>query len=266
MVSLKTFDGEVVSPEDDSAILKTLMPDGIISGCDFSKSDDNKIHISDGYIVFNGRNIQIVNEVINAKLATEGTVDGCVYLKLDLNNHTTPVILENKIAKQDFDDNEMLLAKYKTTATGIFDLERNQKITNNQLIDRINNISNGANPTIGGKLIKGEVLWEGEWKVGSIHVPNSSKYRLFTIETGNIADVISFSQGYIDETTPGFASMCIMSRNSDDTAVNTYSALIYKDGEIWSLSQPNKALSHYVGADHGSFWDGSSINRISGII
>ena len=124
MINLKTFDGAVISPEDDSAILKTLMPDGIISGCDFSKSEDNKIHITDGYIVFKGRNIQIVNEVINAKLATEGTVDGCVYLKLDLNNHNYPAILENKIAKQDFDDNEMLLATYKATATGILDLKR----------------------------------------------------------------------------------------------------------------------------------------------
>ena len=128
MVKLKTFDGAVVSPEDDSALLKKLMPDGVLEGCEFTLSEDNKIHISDGYIIYKGKNIQIVNEVIPAEIATEGTVDGCVYLKLDLNNHTKPVSIENEIAKQNFSDDEMLLATYKATATGAFDLERKCKL------------------------------------------------------------------------------------------------------------------------------------------
>ena len=122
MITLKTFVGAENTAEDDSTLYKKAIENGIIEGCNFTKSGDNQINISDGYICFRGRNIQVVSESHLATLATSGTKQGALYLNLDIENHTKPIELISEIGKTSFTENQLLLATYTATALTISDL------------------------------------------------------------------------------------------------------------------------------------------------
>ncbi len=122
MITLKTFVGAENTAEDDSTLYQKAIENGIIKGCNFTKSGDNQINISDGYICFRGRNIQVVSESHLATLATSGTKQGALYLNLDIENHTKPIELISEIGKTSFTENQLLLATYTATALTISDL------------------------------------------------------------------------------------------------------------------------------------------------
>ena len=134
-VELVTFDGGELSPKRDAIWRKDTQVDGVIYGCELTHLGSNQVQISAGWLNVRGRLVEVLQETILCELATSGTMDGRIYLKLDLADATTPAELLTVAAttlpdlEQDDDFNttngvwEMELGLYTASTTLISDLE-----------------------------------------------------------------------------------------------------------------------------------------------
>lgn len=133
-VELVTFDGGNLSPKRDAVWRKNTQVDGVIYGCELTHLGSNQVQISAGWLNVRGRLVEVLQETILCELATTGTMDGRIYLKLDLADATTPAELLTVAAttlpdlEQDDDFNvtngvwEMELGTYTASTTVISDL------------------------------------------------------------------------------------------------------------------------------------------------
>ncbi len=92
-ITLKTYKGGNVTPQDDAIIYETAIPgSGIFKGCEVTYARGNVLHISQGFGMIRGRFFEVYETEVDVRLADVGeTLQGRVYIHLDLSNADEPI-------------------------------------------------------------------------------------------------------------------------------------------------------------------------------
>ncbi len=92
-ITLKTYKGGNVTPQDDAIIYETAIPgSGIFKGCEVTYARGNVLHIAQGFGMIRGRFFEVYETEIDVRLADVGeTLQGRVYIHLDLSNADEPI-------------------------------------------------------------------------------------------------------------------------------------------------------------------------------
>ena len=92
-ITLKTYKGGNVTPQDDAIIYETAIPgSGIFKGCEVTYARGNVLHISQGFGMIRGRFFEVYETEIDVRLADVGeTLQGRGYIHLDLSNADEPI-------------------------------------------------------------------------------------------------------------------------------------------------------------------------------
>ena len=92
-IQLVTYANQTVTPTNDAIIYeRAIDQNGIFYGCNVTVSG-NEVHISGGYGIVCGREFTIQSEAIAVTLAPSGTLDGRLYVRLDLADADNPIQL-----------------------------------------------------------------------------------------------------------------------------------------------------------------------------
>lgn len=98
-IVLKTFAASTIAPVDDAVIQEVYTGDGgIISGATVTIKDANTLHITGGYGAICGREFQIFASDIPVVLSSSGTLNGRLYIHMDLSQSTNPIQLLTEVA------------------------------------------------------------------------------------------------------------------------------------------------------------------------
>ena len=99
MITLKTFNGQSISAQNDAIIYQTAAPmNGIIKGCEITLTQSNILHIAAGYGLIRGRLFEVEAEDILVNFPASGTLVGQLYIRMDLANTESPISLQVETA------------------------------------------------------------------------------------------------------------------------------------------------------------------------
>lgn len=97
-IRLITFAGSTVAPQDDALVYETAIgQNGIIKGGAVTLKNNNTLHIAAGHGIICGRKFSIVESDITVLLTTGDTLQGRLYIHLDLSNTTDPIQILTEI-------------------------------------------------------------------------------------------------------------------------------------------------------------------------
>lgn len=92
-IQLVTYANQTVTPTNDAIIYeKAVDQNGIFYGCNVTVTS-NTVNITGGYGIVCGREFVINSESIAVTLAPSGTLDGRLYVRLDLADADAPIQL-----------------------------------------------------------------------------------------------------------------------------------------------------------------------------
>ena len=92
-IQLVTYANQTVTPTNDAIIYEEAIDqNGIFYGCNVTVSG-NEVHITGGYGIICGREFMIQSEAIAVTLAPSGTLEGRLYVRLDLADADAPIQL-----------------------------------------------------------------------------------------------------------------------------------------------------------------------------
>ena len=94
-IVLKTYKGGNVTPQDDAIIHDVaIATNGIFKGCEVSHARGNVLRVSQGFGMIKGRFFEVYESEIDVQLASAGqTLDGRIYIHMDLSNADEPIML-----------------------------------------------------------------------------------------------------------------------------------------------------------------------------
>lgn len=91
-ISLVTYAGQTVTPQDDALVYESALGDGgIIYGGEVTLKNANTLHINAGHGVIAGRKFTIFASDIAIPLSASGTLLGRLYIHMDLGNTADPI-------------------------------------------------------------------------------------------------------------------------------------------------------------------------------
>lgn len=101
-IVLKTYKGGNVTPQDDAIIHDVaIATNGIFKGCEVSHARGNVIRVSQGFGMIKGRFFEVYESEIDVQLASAGqTLDGRIYIHMDLSNADEPIMLLAQTASE----------------------------------------------------------------------------------------------------------------------------------------------------------------------
>lgn len=144
MITLKQLDGALVTPQDDAILYDHMVSDsGLFFGCEVTHLGANQLRVADGRGIIQGRTFVVEAETVLAELATEGTGQGRLLIRVDLRNTEAPVGITTQVAdtlpglvqeniNADGSIYELPLAVYDVEATQIGNLENTSHIVPTQ--------------------------------------------------------------------------------------------------------------------------------------
>lgn len=157
-IQLVTYANQTVTPTNDAIIYeKAIDQNGIFYGCNVTVTSNN-VNITGGYGIICGREFVINSESIAVTLAPSGTLDGRLYVRLDLADADAPIQLLTATGNtlpaltQDDDVNytngtyEMELATFTVGVSSLSDVTETFKVIEGtaerdaQILDMFNNI------------------------------------------------------------------------------------------------------------------------------
>lgn len=98
-IKLVTASGKTVTPQDDALIYeKFATGSGIIYGCEVTIKNSNTLHINAGHGIVCGRKFTVTDSDIPVTLSSSGTLNGRLYIHLDLSLLSDPIVLNTEIA------------------------------------------------------------------------------------------------------------------------------------------------------------------------
>lgn len=98
-IKLVTASGQTVTPQDDALIYeKFATGNGIIYGCEVTIKNSNTLHINAGHGIVCGRKFTVTDSDIPVTLSSSGTLNGRLYIHLDLSLLSDPIVLDTEIA------------------------------------------------------------------------------------------------------------------------------------------------------------------------
>lgn len=135
-VVLKTFRGGNVTPQNDAIIYQTVIPGaGVFKGCEVTCARGNILHISQGFGMIKGRFFEMYENEVSVQLAETGqTLDGRLYVHMDLSNadepikviaetgETLPALMMDANVNYNNSTYDMELAAFRVDAGGVLDL------------------------------------------------------------------------------------------------------------------------------------------------
>lgn len=94
-IVLKTYKGGNVTPQDDAIIHDVaIATNGIFKGCEVSHARGNVLRVSQGFGMIKGRFFEVYESEVSVQLASAGqTLEGRVYIHMDLSNADEPIML-----------------------------------------------------------------------------------------------------------------------------------------------------------------------------
>lgn len=101
-IVLKTYKGGNVTPQDDAIIHDVAVAtNGIFKGCEVSHARGNVLRVSQGFGMIKGRFFEVYESEIDVQLASAGqTLDGRIYIHMDLSNADEPIMLLAQTAEE----------------------------------------------------------------------------------------------------------------------------------------------------------------------
>ena len=135
-IVLKTYKGGSVTPQDDAIIQQTVIgTNGIFKGCSVTYARGNVLSVSQGFGMIKGRFFEVYDCEVGVILNSgSGTLQGRLYIHLDLSNADEPIQLLTETASvltdlsgdEDINYNntsyDLELATFGVTRTGITNL------------------------------------------------------------------------------------------------------------------------------------------------
>lgn len=98
-IKLVTASGQTVTPQDDALIYEKFSTgNGIIYGCEVTIKNSNTLHINAGHGIVCGRKFTVTDSDIPVTLSSSGTLNGRLYIHLDLSLLSDPIVLNTEIA------------------------------------------------------------------------------------------------------------------------------------------------------------------------
>ena len=101
-IVLKTYKGGNVTPQDDAIIHDVaIAANGVFKGCEVSHARGNVLRVSQGFGMIKGRFFEVYESEVPVQLATAGqTLNGRIYIHMDLANTDEPIMLLAQTAKE----------------------------------------------------------------------------------------------------------------------------------------------------------------------
>lgn len=101
-IVLKTYKGGNVTPQDDAIIHDVaIATNGIFKGCEVSHARGNVLRVSQGFGMIKGRFFEVYESEVSVQLASAGqTLDGRIYIHMDLSNADEPIMLLAQTASE----------------------------------------------------------------------------------------------------------------------------------------------------------------------
>lgn len=96
-INLVQWEGSTVTPKLD-AIMYDDGSYGIVKGCAITHQGTNLLKIANGFIKIAGRLIEIAEETIQCQVSASGTVNGQLWIRLDLSSVTPAVFMTEAAA------------------------------------------------------------------------------------------------------------------------------------------------------------------------
>lgn len=94
-INLVTFYNSTVTPQDDALIYENALPgSGMIYGGNVTIKNANTLHVTAGHGVLCGRKFTIEETDVPVQLTSSGTLNGRLYIHMDLSNVDEPITLE----------------------------------------------------------------------------------------------------------------------------------------------------------------------------
>ena len=94
-INLVTFYDSTVTPQDDALIYENALPgSGMIYGGNVTIKNANTLHVTAGHGVLCGRKFTIEETDVPVQLTSSGTLNGRLYIHMDLSNVDEPITLE----------------------------------------------------------------------------------------------------------------------------------------------------------------------------
>lgn len=172
-VKLITYNESLVTPIHDALIANAaLLNNGVFFGCEATKLDANKIRISNGIGMIYGREFEVEAEEITIPLATSGTLEGMVYLHMDLANISEPLkimtttdssfeLVDNPLVNEQNGVSDLQLCYFEVGTTELIEVvpqvsqiyklvladENNAGLMPSGLLPRLANVEEGATKT-----------------------------------------------------------------------------------------------------------------------
>lgn len=223
-IRLVTFAGQTVSPIDDALVYQTAIGDsGIIYGATVTLADTNTLHVTAGYGIASGRFFEIYDSDVIVPLASSGTLNGQLYVHMDLASAQEPISLEYETAatlspmQQDANVNvtngvyEFQLATFTINTSTISALNYTAPIvagSGSGMIGEAEN-SNRASKSyaVGDFMIWGNKLWRVTTAIASGGTITTAKLAATTVvtEIGAIkTNLGGFMFGFTSDNKPGF--------------------------------------------------------------
>lgn len=94
-INLVTFYNSTVTPQDDALIYENALPgSGMIYGGNVTIKNANTLHMTAGHGALCGRKFTIEETDVPVQLTSSGTLNGRLYIHMDLSNVDEPITLE----------------------------------------------------------------------------------------------------------------------------------------------------------------------------
>lgn len=99
MITLKRFNGALVTPKDDAVLFDHLVDDsGIFEGISVSHLGANQLLVAAGRGIIKGRDFTVEEETILAQLSPSGAQKGRLLIRVDISNTEAPITLVTQVA------------------------------------------------------------------------------------------------------------------------------------------------------------------------
>lgn len=94
-INLVTFYNSTVTPQDDALVYENALPgSGMIYGGNVTIKNANTLHVTAGHGALCGRKFTIEETDVPVQLTSSGTLNGRLYIHMDLSNVDDPITLE----------------------------------------------------------------------------------------------------------------------------------------------------------------------------
>ena len=162
-ISLKQFDESTVLPEEDAKLFNFMIGDntsGIVEGAQVTFLGANKLKVSAGWGICQGRMFVIEEETISAKVSANGELQGRIIINIDTSAESPISFVTQaekslpQLTEEDLNHSgtiyQIPLATYTVNEILISDLKDARKIIKNN-IETVKRTADNAMPKSGGR-------------------------------------------------------------------------------------------------------------------